>query len=47
MMDEVNFNQDDIKLIDDKAKKVISDFIAQFATIDKISKETLEPIVNN
>ena len=26
MVDEVNFNQDDIKLIDDKAKKVISDF---------------------
>ena len=46
MMDEVNFNQDDIKLIDDKAKKVISEFTTQFATIDKISKETLEPIVN-
>ena len=26
MLDEVDFNQDDIKLIDDKAKKVISDF---------------------
>ena len=46
MVDEVNFNQDDIKLIDDKAKKVISDFNSQFASIDKISKETLEPIVN-
>ncbi len=44
--DEVNFNQDDIKLIDDKAKKVISDFNSQFASIDKLSKETLEPIVN-
>ncbi len=47
MMDEVNFNQDDIKLIDDKAKKVISEFTTQFATIDKMSKEALEPIVNN
>ena len=46
MVDEVNFNQDDIKLIDDKAKKVISDFTTKFANIDKISKETLEPIVN-
>jgi len=28
--DEVIFNQDDIKLIDEKAKKVITDFKAQF-----------------
>ena len=47
MVDEVNFNQDDIKLIDDKAKKVISDFTTKFANVDKISKETLEPIVND
>ncbi len=46
ILDEINFNQDDIKLIDDKAKKVISDFTTQFATIDKLSKESLEPIVN-
>ena len=46
MVDEVNFNQDDIKLIDDKAKKVISDFNAKLSNVDKLSKETLEPIVN-
>ena len=46
MIDEVNFNQDDIKLIDDKAKKVISDFNTKFIKVDKLSKETLEPIVN-
>jgi len=46
MVDEVNFNQDDIKLINDKAKKVISDFSTQFGAVDKLSKETLEPIVN-
>ncbi len=45
ILDEVNFNQDDIELIDDKAKKVISDFTTQFVTIEKLSKETLEPIV--
>ena len=47
MEDEVKFNQDDIKLIDDKAKKVISDFATKFAAVNKISKETLEPIVND
>ncbi len=46
MVDEVNFSQDDIKLIDNKAKKVISDFNTQFNNVDKLSKETLEPIVN-
>ncbi len=43
---EVNFNKDDIKLIDDKARKVISDFNAQFEKIDLPSREILEPIVN-
>ena len=46
IVDEVNFNQEDIKLIDDKAKKVISDFNKKFEKIDKLSKEKLEPIVN-
>ena len=34
------------QIIDYKAKKVISGFTSKFADIDKISKETLEPIVN-
>jgi glutamyl-tRNA synthetase len=46
MVDEVNFDQNDIKLIDNKAKKVISDFYNKFGSIDELSKETLEPIVN-
>ena len=46
IVDEVNFNQDDIKLIDDKAKKVISDFSTKLSEVDKLSRETLEPIVN-
>ncbi len=45
MVDEVNFNKDDIKLIDDKAKKVISDFSTKISDVDKLSRETLEPIV--
>jgi len=46
MVDEINFNQDDIKLIDNKAKKVISDFNTQFEKLEKLSKEILEPLVN-
>ncbi len=44
--DEVDFNKDDLKLIDDKARKVISDFNDQFKKIDLPSREILEPIVN-
>ncbi len=46
MADEVIFNQDDIKLIDDKSKKIISDFATKFANVNELNKETLEPIVN-
>ena len=46
ILDELNFDQNDIKLINDNAKKIISAFSAKLATIDKISKETLEPIIN-
>ena len=46
IVNEVSFNQDDMKLIDEKAKKVISGFIKQFAKLDKLSKEILEPIIN-
>ncbi len=44
--DKVNFNTDDVKLIDEKARKVISDFNSQFKKIDIPSREILEPIVN-
>jgi glutamyl-tRNA synthetase len=47
MIEEVNFNKEDFKLIDDKAKKIISDFTNQFFSVDKLNKETLEPIINN
>ena len=44
--DEVDFNKVDLKLIDDKARKVISDFNDRFEKIDQPSREILEPIVN-
>ena len=46
IVDKVNFNQDDIKLIDEKAKRVISDFSSQFAKIDQPTREILEPVIN-
>tara|TARA_B100001057_G_scaffold88880_1_gene85074 strand:- start:2850 stop:4250 length:1401 start_codon:yes stop_codon:yes gene_type:complete len=46
LTDEVNFNQEDLKLIDVKAKKIISVFNENLNKIDLLSKETLEPIVN-
>ena len=44
--DKIDFNKDDLKLIDDKARKVISDFKSQFKKIDLPSREILEPIIN-
>ena len=46
IVNEINFNQEDLKLIDNKAKKVISDFKNKFAKITELNKETLEPIIN-
>ena len=46
VVDEIDFNKEDIKLIDNKAKKVISDFKTKFNKVDKPTKETLEPVVN-
>jgi glutamyl-tRNA synthetase len=47
IVDEVDLNQEDFKLIDDNAKKIISDFSKKFSTVGNLTKETLEPIVNN
>ena len=46
IVDEINFNQEDLKLIDNKAKKVISDFKNEFVKITELNKEALEPIIN-
>jgi len=47
IVDEVSFNQKDIELIDDKAKKIISEFSNSILKIEKLSKESLEPIINH
>ncbi|MDC0395810.1 glutamate--tRNA ligase [Candidatus Pelagibacter sp.] len=47
IFDKVDFNQEDLKLIDDKAKKIISDFNKNISGLTVLNKETLEPVVNN
>ena len=47
IFDDVNFNEDDLKLIDDKSKKIIFEFANKVKNLDKLNKETLEPIINN
>ena len=46
IIDEITINQDDMKLIDSKAKKIISEFNDKLNKIDQFNKETLEPILN-
>ncbi len=45
--DEVNFNQEDFKLIDENAKKIISDFLKEIIKLDTFNRDKLEPIVQN
>ena len=47
ILDEVEFNKDDLKLIDEKAKKILSDFRNELSKLNQINKDTLEPIINN
>ena len=47
IVDEISFNQEDIKLIDDKAKNMISKFSNSISKIEKLNKENLEPIINH
>ena len=44
-MMKLNFNKEDLALIDDKAKKIISEFYNKFKEINEINRENLEPIV--
>jgi glutamyl-tRNA synthetase len=46
-LDQVNFDQEDLKLIDDKAKKIISEFNKNIDDLTILNKETLEPMVND
>ena len=43
--DDVNFNKEDLKLIDDKAKKIISEFNERINKIKEFRREDLEPVI--
>ena len=47
LFDDVVFNQEDLKLIDDKAKKIILNFNTDFKDLESLNKESLEIIINN
>ncbi len=47
IQDKITINQDDIKLIDDKAKKIVSEFSNNISNIEKLNKENLETIIND
>jgi glutamyl-tRNA synthetase len=44
--DEIIYKNDDLKLIDEKAKKIIKDFKDNLSKIDNLNRENLEPVVN-
>jgi len=46
ILDEINFNKDDSNLINEKAKKVISDFNDQIKKLNEFNREKLEPIID-
>ena len=47
IFDEISFNQEDLKLIDNKAKKILAKFVNFIKGIKDLNKEALEPIINN
>ena len=47
IFDEISFNQEDLKLIDNKAKKIITNFKSKFSELTNLCKDTLEPIIND
>mgnify|MGYP006167012333 FL=1 len=46
IQNKVSFNQEDLKLLDEKAKKIVSEFSNNISKIEKLNKEMLEPIIN-
>ena len=45
ILNEVKFNNEDLKLIDEKAKKIITEFKSKIISLNVLSKEILEPII--
>jgi len=47
IFDEVSFDKEDLKLIDDKAKKILAEFMNIIKEIKNFNKEALETVINN
>jgi glutamyl-tRNA synthetase len=47
IFDEIDFNKEDLKLIDEKAKKILSEFTNKLKNVEEFNKEVLETIVND
>ena len=47
IFDEVNFNDEDLKLFDKNTKNIIKEFSKKILSLTELSKETLEPIINS
>jgi glutamyl-tRNA synthetase len=45
--EEVKYNENDLKLIDDNSKKIIKEFQNEIKNLEILSKNNLEPIVNS
>ena len=45
--DEVNFNKDDLKLIDKSSKKIILEFSNKIKSLNEVKRDILESIVND
>ena len=45
--EDIEINKEDKKLIDELARTVVKDFIAEYKKIATFSKETLEPIIKS
>ena len=46
ILNEVKFRDEDLKLIDEKAKKIIVEFKSKLLSLSTLNKEVLEPIIN-
>ncbi len=47
LFDKVQFNNEDLKLIDATSKKIIAEFTNKVKNISKFDRENLEPVVND
>ena len=45
--DDVKYNENDLKLIDDKSKNIINEFQKEIKNLNNLTRENLEPIVKS